>query len=86
MNGNPTEFLVHEEAIAQLYKPLETFNKGEMAESQAGCIIWADVSKEKFERFTEFAYTDDYLIPKLEKRNRFAIENFPARGCQLNIV
>jgi hypothetical protein len=47
--------------------------KGGMAESQAGCTIWGDVSKETFERFTQFAYTGDYSIPKMEKRNRVAM-------------
>ncbi len=48
--------------------------KGGMAESQAGCTIWADVSKETFERFAQFAYTGDYSIPKIEKRNRVALQ------------
>jgi hypothetical protein len=48
--------------------------KGGMAESQAGCTIWADVSKETFERFAQFAYTGDYSIPKMEKRNRVALQ------------
>jgi hypothetical protein len=46
--------------------------KGGMAESQAGCTIWYDVSKETFERFAQFAYTGDYSIPKTRKRNRVA--------------
>lgn len=32
------------------------------------------MSKETFERFTQFAYTSDYLIPKMEKRNRVAMQ------------
>jgi len=48
--------------------------KGGMAESQAGCTIWADVSKETFERFAQFAYTGDYSIPKTEKRNRVPLQ------------
>lgn len=48
--------------------------KGGMAESQAKCTIWANVSKETFERFTQFAYTGDYSIPKMEKRNRLAMQ------------
>jgi len=73
-NGSPTEFLVHEEAIAQLSKPLYTLMKGGMAESQAGCTVWDDVSKETFERFTQFAYTGDYSIPKTEKRNTVTMQ------------
>jgi hypothetical protein len=41
-----------------------------MVEFQAGCTIWGDVSKETFERVTQFAYTGDYSIPKTRKRNR----------------
>ena len=32
------------------------------------------MSKETFERFTQFAYTSDYSIPKIEKRNRVIIQ------------
>jgi hypothetical protein len=49
-----------------------------MAESQAGCTIWGDVSKETFERFAQFAYTGDYSIPEMEKRN--VIERFRELG------
>ena len=48
--------------------------KGETAESQTGCARWDYVSKETFERFTQFAYTGDYSIPKMEKRNRIAMQ------------
>jgi hypothetical protein len=48
--------------------------KGGMAESQAGCAIWTDVSKETFERFTQFAYTGDYSIPKGGNRNRIEMQ------------
>jgi len=68
-DGVPTEFSVHEEAIAQLSKPLHSLMKGGLSEAQAGCAIWKDVSKETFEPFVQFAYTGDYSIPKTEKRN-----------------
>jgi hypothetical protein len=32
------------------------------------------VSKETFERFAQFAYIGDYSIPKMEKRNRVALQ------------
>ena len=32
------------------------------------------MSKETFERFTQFVYTGDYSIPKIEKRNRVVIQ------------
>jgi hypothetical protein len=32
------------------------------------------VSKETFKRFTQFVYTGDYLIPKIEKQNRVIIQ------------
>ncbi|KAE9378811.1 hypothetical protein N431DRAFT_477966 [Stipitochalara longipes BDJ] len=70
VDSSPTEFLVHEEAIAQLSKPLYNLMKGGMQESQTGSAIWADVSKETFEKFAQFAYTSDYSIPKMGKRNR----------------
>jgi len=46
--------------------------KGGMTESQAGCTIWDDVSKETFERLAQFAYTGDYSVPKMEKRKKAA--------------
>jgi hypothetical protein len=48
--------------------------KGETQEFQTGCATWDYVSKETFERFTQFAYTGDYSIPKMEKRNRVAMQ------------
>ncbi len=44
--------------------------KGGMAESQAGCTIWDDVSRDTFARFAEFAYMGDYSIPDLERVKR----------------
>lgn len=40
-----------------------------MAESQAGATTWDQVSKETFEMFAQFAYTGDYTIPTMEKRD-----------------
>lgn len=70
VDGKSTEFLVHEEAIAQLSKPLYDLLKGGSRESQAGCTIWDDVSKETFEQFAQFAYTGDYSLSKIKKRKR----------------
>ncbi|KAM3068467.1 hypothetical protein ACMFMG_009608 [Clarireedia jacksonii] len=68
IDGTATEFFVHEEAIAQLSKPLHSMMKGGMLESQVGCTKWGDVSKETFERFVQFAYTGDYSVPVGVKR------------------
>jgi hypothetical protein len=68
----PTEFLVYEEAIAQLSKPLHTLIKGNLSEAQAGCTIWKEVSKETFERFVQFAYTGDSSIPDTREWIRVA--------------
>ncbi|TVY17651.1 hypothetical protein LARI1_G003514 [Lachnellula arida] len=68
IDGSPTEFHVHEEAFAALSEPLSSLMRGGMAESQAACAKWDDVSKETFERFAQFAYTGDYSIPKTEMR------------------
>ncbi|KAM0141408.1 hypothetical protein ACHAP3_002272 [Botrytis cinerea] len=74
VDGHAEEFFVHEEAITQLSKPLEALMRGGMTESQAGCTVWDDVSKETFERFVQFAYTGDYSVPvpvtRVEKRGR----------------
>jgi hypothetical protein len=68
-DGTPSEFFVHEDAIAQLSKPLYTLTKGGLPDARAGRATWKGVSKETFERFVQFAYTGDYSIPKPEKRN-----------------
>jgi len=62
-DGAPTEFSVHEEAIAQLSQPLRSLLTGGMSEAQTGCVIWKHVGKGTFERFVQFAYTGDYSIP-----------------------
>ncbi|TAQ85295.1 hypothetical protein B7494_g6393 [Chlorociboria aeruginascens] len=67
-DNGATEFFVHEEAIAQLSRPLHNLVRGDLSETQAGCTIWEDVSKETFERFVQFAYTGDYSVPQTEKR------------------
>lgn len=69
VDGRPSEFFVHEEAIAQLSKPLNTLTKGASSRAQDGSAIWKDVSKETFERFSQFAYTGDYSIPQTRERN-----------------
>jgi hypothetical protein len=69
VDGRPSEFYVHEEAIAQLSKPLQNLTKGSSPEARDGSATWKDVSKETFERFGQFAYTGDYSIPQTRERN-----------------
>jgi hypothetical protein len=69
IDGTATEFSVHEGAIAQLSTPLKALTQGDSPEAEAGHATWKDVSKDTFERFSQFAYTGDYSIPKTEKRN-----------------
>lgn len=69
IDGTATEFNVHEGAFAQLSTPLKTLTQGDSPEAEAGHATWPDVSKDTFERFSQFAYTGDYSIPKTEKRN-----------------
>ncbi|TGO52729.1 hypothetical protein BCON_0136g00250 [Botryotinia convoluta] len=75
VDGHAKEFFVHEEAIVQLSKPLEALMRGGMTESQAGCTVWDDVSKETFERFVQFAYTGDYTVPVPVSKMR--VEDIP---------
>lgn len=69
VDQRPTEFSVHEDAVAQLSTPLHTLTKGGSTEARAGSAKWKDVGKETFERFVQFAYTGDYSIPNTAKRN-----------------
>ncbi|KFY79967.1 hypothetical protein V499_01116 [Pseudogymnoascus sp. VKM F-103] len=75
VDGIPTEFLVHEEAMAKLSTPLYSMMKKGYLESEAGRATWDDVSKETFERLAQFAYTGDYEVPKTEKRIRVVEED-----------
>lgn len=70
VDGRPTEFFVHEQAIAQLSGKLNEMMKGGVSESKSACSIWKDVGKDTFERFVQFAYTGDYSIPEPENRNK----------------
>jgi len=72
VDGEPSEFFVHEDAVAQLSNPLHTLTKGPSADARAGHATWKDVSKDTFERFAQFAYTGDYSIPKTEYLNAVA--------------
>ena len=57
-------FFVHEEAIAQLSKPLNALLRGSMQEAREACVKWEKVDKATFERFVQFAYTGDYTAPQ----------------------
>jgi hypothetical protein len=72
VDTHPSEFSVHEDAVAQLSKPLYILTKGNTSEARAGRARWNDVGKETFERFVQFAYTGDYSIEKTEKRGTAA--------------
>jgi hypothetical protein len=72
VDAHPSEFSVHEEAVAQLSKSLYILTKGNTSEARAGRARWNDVGKETFERFVQFAYTGDYSIGKAEKRGAAA--------------
>jgi len=76
-DGVSSEFFVHEDAIVHLSIPLQNLTKGDTPEAQAGHATWKDVSKDTFERFSQFAYTGDYSIPKTEKRNTEGVPTPP---------
>jgi len=59
------EILIHEEAIASQSPALNKLMRGEMSEGKTGEVTWADVDLATFTRFTQFAYTGDYSVPKM---------------------
>ncbi|KAL5322107.1 hypothetical protein ACEPPN_010076 [Leptodophora sp. 'Broadleaf-Isolate-01'] len=75
VDGKPTTFSVHEEAIAALSQPLHALMRSGLSESESGHAIWEDVSKDTFIRFTQFAYTGDYSVPALAMRVIPAVED-----------
>jgi BTB/POZ domain len=58
------EILIHAEAIASQSPALNKLMRGEMSEGKTGEVTWADVDLATFTRFTQFAYTGDYSVPK----------------------
>jgi hypothetical protein len=68
VDGAPSEFSVHEVAIAQLSEPLRNLTQSG-PQARAGLATWKDVGKDTFERFVQYAYTGDYSIPKTQKRS-----------------
>ncbi|PGH07513.1 hypothetical protein AJ79_06248 [Helicocarpus griseus UAMH5409] len=62
-------FTVHEAAFADLSPELDTLMRGrkdmKMNESLEGKAKWEDVDPDTFMRFTQFAYTGDYSVPKM---------------------
>jgi hypothetical protein len=57
--------VVHEKAIANQSTALSTLMRGKMSEGTAGAATWKDVDEETFLRFSQFAYTGDYSVPKM---------------------
>jgi hypothetical protein len=57
--------VVHEEAIASQSPALEALMHGNMSESASRVVTWVDVDQETFVRFSQFAYTGDYSVPKM---------------------
>lgn len=84
VDSKPSEFSVHEGAVAQLSDPLYNLTKGNCAEAQVGQTKWKNVSKNTFERFIQFAYTGDYTLPtpnrrrNLEANEKSAFRSAPA--------
>lgn len=62
-DGQPTEFLVHEEALAQLSTPLRKLLQGELSEAKSGSTIWEHTKASTFEQLIQFAYTGEYSVP-----------------------
>lgn len=71
-DGSPTEFQVHQQAIAQLSAPLYALTNGGLSEAQDARTTWKEVSKETFERLAQFAYTGDYSIPNTKEWDELA--------------
>jgi hypothetical protein len=69
VDGSPTEFMIHEAAIAQLTDPLNSLFTGLLEEASSGRTVWEDVRKETFEKLVQFAYLGDYetVNPRLRE-------------------
>ncbi|KAI3391365.1 hypothetical protein diail_7474 [Diaporthe ilicicola] len=55
------EFSVHGAAISGLSKPLSVLLNGEMREATEARVEWPDVDEKTFVRFTQWAYTGNYV-------------------------
>lgn len=59
---------MHSALVAHQSKPLTTLVHGPMKEATDRCAIWKDVDEATFERFSEFAYTGNYMGAEPQKR------------------
>ncbi|KAF3770549.1 hypothetical protein M406DRAFT_336207 [Cryphonectria parasitica EP155] len=55
------EYHVHAAAISPLSKPLNVLLDGPHKEAQELCVEWPDVDEKTFVRFTQWAYTKNYV-------------------------
>ena len=54
-------FTVHAALIAHHSKPLDILVNGDMSEAKEGCALLDDVDEYTFVRFSQYAYTGDYV-------------------------
>ncbi|KAI9841076.1 MAG: hypothetical protein M1838_003786 [Thelocarpon superellum] len=86
-----SSFEVHRAAITKESPVLDKLMNGSMEEARQGVARLEDVSEETFVRFTQFAYTGDYVPPsfqiaagaeELEKSNPYASDDDPWKLIQ----
>ncbi|KAK1978535.1 hypothetical protein LZ30DRAFT_784100 [Colletotrichum cereale] len=70
---NKVEFNVHQHAFTRLSEPLRAMLAGDTRDSAEVGVIWDDVDPSTFTSLLEFAYTNDYSVPRLPRKKPVAI-------------
>ncbi|KAK0391205.1 hypothetical protein NLU13_0706 [Sarocladium strictum] len=55
------EFHIHRDVVARISEPLNVLVNGNMTEAAEGKVEWPDVDEETFIRFSQYAYTGEYV-------------------------
>ena len=81
-------FMIHSALIAHHSKPLGVLVNGNMSEAKEGCAMLEDVDERTFLRFSQYAYTGDYIAADPDilldsstiPSPRFAANEAPVKG------
>ncbi|WDK16980.1 hypothetical protein CGRA01v4_08263 [Colletotrichum graminicola] len=69
---NRVEFNVHQYAFTRLSAPLRAMLAEDAKESVEVGVIWDDVEPSTFTSLLEYAYTDNYSVPRLPRKKSVA--------------
>ncbi|KAH6876842.1 hypothetical protein B0T10DRAFT_584842 [Thelonectria olida] len=71
------QFLIHSAVVACQSQALDKLINGDLREASERCVRWPDVDPETFVRFSQYAYTGDYLTAPPRTREQTSPKEFP---------